>query len=422
MTTPVLRFKNDGPKRKLLWVDGAMAHPAKGHIAMWEEMVLRYSKEGDTVLDPMGGIGTSMIAALMGRNVVLVELESHFVEPMRASWEKMKQHPMLGYTMGQVTILQGDARKLPLPDACVTGVVTSPPFEGIVAMQDRVFNEKKAIQTGRDPNSAHALGITGYTRPQVDTILTSPPYEGLRQDGGVNDLSLTKQDFHSYTDGITTRGHEARGGENIGNLRGAAYWEAQSAVYRECFRVLKPGGLMALVLKGFTRDGKYVDLPSQTEALLLEEGWVKHDEWLRELWSLSFWRILQQRRDPAAFDERLKFETVLAFRKPEGQGNGVDAVITSPPYEGHTSANDEQRFAASGKPFTERSKREYDYTRPVDAIITSPPYEGTGLQDMNASPLNGPIGNASRRKDKRPGAEDNLSLGNKGYTRSLETT
>ena len=28
-TLPVLRFKNDGPKRNLLWVDGAMAHVPK---------------------------------------------------------------------------------------------------------------------------------------------------------------------------------------------------------------------------------------------------------------------------------------------------------------------------------------------------------------------------------------------------------
>ena len=46
------------------------------------------------------------------------------------------------------------------------------------------------------------------------------------------------------------------------------------------------------------------------------------------------WRIRPKRRDPAAFDDRLMFETVLAFKKPEGQGQGVDCVLSSPPYEG----------------------------------------------------------------------------------------
>jgi hypothetical protein len=41
------------------------------------------------------------------------------------------------------------------------------------------------------------------------------------------------------------------------------------------------------------------------------------DMWERELWNLSFWRILQQRRDPAAFDERLRYEQVLVMRSAE---------------------------------------------------------------------------------------------------------
>ena len=79
-----------------------------------------------------------------------------------------------------------------------------------------------------------------------------------------------------------------------------------------------PWGVLAIVLKGFTSAGLYVDLPGQTEAMLLAAGWAPHDHWRRELWSLSFWRILQKRRDPAAFDDRLNYEEVLAFRKPGG--------------------------------------------------------------------------------------------------------
>ena len=40
------------------------------------------------------------------------------------------------------------------------------------------------------------------------------------------------------------------------------------------------------------------------------------------------------------------------------------------------------------------------------------------MTDLNASMLNGPIGDASRRRDKRKGgAESNLGFGGKGYTR-----
>ena len=160
-------------------------------------------------------------------------------------------------------------------------------------------------------------------------MVSSPPYEDMagkaRHDGSPIVADNPKMTFHYANE----QNHI-----NIGNLKNAAYWESMRLVYQECHRVLKPQGIMVLVLKGFTRDGKYVDLPAQTQALVESLGFTKFDEWTRELWSLSFWRILQQRRDPAAFDERLKFEYVLAFRKDGEQGNGVDATVFSPPYEG----------------------------------------------------------------------------------------
>ncbi|MFH1141267.1 MAG: DNA methyltransferase, partial [Chloroflexota bacterium] len=345
MTTaiPSLRFRNDGPMRKRLFVPDAMAHPAKGLIYMWQECIERYSKPGDTILDPMSGIGTTLIAALMGRSVICVELEPHFVDPMRRSWEKMRTMPMLGYVMGTAIIIQGDARNL--SGVLADCVITSPPFEqaqsgGGIAIHGHTNDPGLAQRVYSD----RAMG----TRKPVDAIVTSPPFAGTS--GGAGNGPSGRGHQGRYP-GIHERHHGSSVGnfpgstENIGNLRNAAYWTAMQQVYQQCYRVLRPGGILALVLKGFTRDGKYVDLPGQTEALLLEAGWVKHDEWRRELWALSFWRILQQRRDPAAFDDRLKFEEVLAFKKPEdAEGNGVAAVITSPPYDeglGHGGKSNE---------------------------------------------------------------------------------
>lgn len=138
----------------------------------------------------------------------------------------------------------------------------------------------------------------------------------------------------------------------------------------ECWRVLRPGGILALVLKGFTRDGKYVDLPGQTETLLLAASWMKYDEWRREIWSLSFWRILQQQRDPEAFDDRLKYEMVLAFKKPEGPGNGVAAIITSSPYQIEAPGLPSGTGAGAFK-----GEHGHGYTHLVSLIVTSPPYE-----------------------------------------------
>lgn len=86
-------------------------------------------------------------------------------------------------------------------------------------------------------------------------------------------------------------------------------------VYAECWRVLRPGGTMVLVLKGFTRSGKYIDLPGQTRQLCETLGFQFVETWRRELWALSFWRNLQKRKSPDTFDDRLNYEEVLVLRK-----------------------------------------------------------------------------------------------------------
>ena len=86
-------------------------------------------------------------------------------------------------------------------------------------------------------------------------------------------------------------------------------------VYQECHRVLAPGGIIVLILKGFTKDGHYVDLPQQTLTLVESLGFQMFDRWQRELWALSFWRVLQKKNNPDGWDERLRFEEIMAFRK-----------------------------------------------------------------------------------------------------------
>jgi hypothetical protein len=130
----MMRLKPDKKLRDALFVPDAMAHPAKGHIGLWWEIIERYTEPDEWILDPMAGIGTTLIACLMGRNVWANEMETHFLEPMQASWVKMQQHgPMLGHSLGQAQIVQGDARALLTPAYALDAVVTSPPYEAAVS-------------------------------------------------------------------------------------------------------------------------------------------------------------------------------------------------------------------------------------------------------------------------------------------------
>jgi len=360
----------------------SMSHPAKGHMGLWQEILERYTEPGQWVLDPMAGIGTTLLGCLMGRNVICVELEQHFVEPMLVSWRKMRQSPMLGCTLGQALIIRGDARALPLGK--VDAICTSPPYEGIsVSAGDQArapgIKFPKGERTDRGKIKHDGFFERGYTRP-VDAVVTSPPYEGSIAKLGTfkspNDRRNVKKRLECETQGYTRpvdavvtsppyegvadsskntntndglRGHPETqskplaygGGENIGNLKGEKYWEAMRLVYAECYRVLTPGGVMVLVIKGHQRDSEYVDLPLQTLELCQSLGFRLKERWERELWSLSFWRILQGSEKKAVkmglqmgltaeditevireyrvsngkLDDRLRVESVLVFER-----------------------------------------------------------------------------------------------------------
>src|SRR3972149_8264971 len=70
-------FIHNPPKRK----KGALVHPAKFPETMAQEFIEFFTKPGETVLDPMAGIGSTLIAALgSGRNSYGIELNPKYAE------------------------------------------------------------------------------------------------------------------------------------------------------------------------------------------------------------------------------------------------------------------------------------------------------------------------------------------------------
>jgi len=114
-----------------------------------------------------------------------------------------------------------------LPDKGLDGIVTSPPWEG---------------------NPASKESLDG----RAGTIRANPRYPGEK----LYFANYAKQD----SDG------------NLGNDSGDTYWQAVAEVYRQCLLALKPGGVLACVVKGYVKAGKLVPLPDQTHELLLYLG------------------------------------------------------------------------------------------------------------------------------------------------------
>ncbi|WP_435593834.1 TRM11 family SAM-dependent methyltransferase [Nocardia sp. bgisy118] len=117
-------------QRRGRYVPDSVKHPAKMFPAIVAHAVATYTRPGDLVLDPMCGIGTTLVEALhLGRRAVGVEYESRWAELARANIALARD---AGIDL-DANVYHGDARKLPdLIPAELRGraslVITSPPY------------------------------------------------------------------------------------------------------------------------------------------------------------------------------------------------------------------------------------------------------------------------------------------------------
>lgn len=251
-------------------------HPAKMLPALARHAIDAYSDPGDLIVDPMCGVGTTLVEAIhLDRRAVGVELESRWATLANANVQHAYQHG----ASGTARVIHGDAREL-----------------------------------------AALLDGEGY-RP-VDLILTSPPYACQVADLAAENVKhatgpLRREDTTNYS----------RDRANLGHARGAGYLTAMSDVYRACAAALKPGGYMVIVTKDMRSGGALRNLSGQTIALCEELGlsyWQRvialhatlRDQ--RLTMRPSFWQTLHTRRARAHGERTLvtAHEDVLVLRKP----------------------------------------------------------------------------------------------------------
>jgi DNA modification methylase len=180
-----ITFNSDTKQRKLLFTGLSFAHPAKmvAPLLLW--IVDRYTKEGDVLLDPMGGCGTSMLACRLGRNVILNELEPKFVKMCEDNWAKVQTFGAeMGYSMGWCKIIQGDARQL--DSVLADAIISSPPYADIntTGKADSYkgsHGPHSQVQIADYRESPNNIGHLPYGN-LADVIVSSPPYEASVSD------------------------------------------------------------------------------------------------------------------------------------------------------------------------------------------------------------------------------------------------
>jgi DNA modification methylase len=201
------------------YLPGCTAHPGKMLPELARRIVTEYSSVGQVVVDPLAGIGTTVVeAALLDRRAVGVELENRWVTLAKENLDHML--PVGRRHLAEVRA--GDARRLP--------------------------------------------EILGDLTGTIDLIVTSPPY-GC--DAGVIDKPawlaggrLCPAETLNYSSDRA----------NLGHARGGAYEAAMAEIYAACHAVLRPGGRLVVVTKNTRRKGRTFDLAGLTVALASAAG------------------------------------------------------------------------------------------------------------------------------------------------------
>lgn len=240
-----------------------------------------------------------------------------------------------------------------LKNGTVDGAITSPPYASIAAGAGGL-NTKPPKHSGQQggrsaqsvsQNSDQRYGDTsGQISKLADGVVTSPPWEknceGSRKASKFKDAAATLKcnRGHGASDEAVLsqaqRDMQKTYGEspgNIGQTQKETYWQAMATVYGQCFDAIKPGGVLAVVVKDYVKDKKVVLFCDDTRRLLEHLGFVLLEE-VQALLSETkehadlFAGAITIRKERKSFFRRLAefkgspridWETVLFLRKPQ---------------------------------------------------------------------------------------------------------
>jgi modification methylase len=272
-------------QRRGRYLPGSTAHPAKMLPAV-AAAITAYTHPGDLVLDPMCGIGTTLVEAVhLNRNAVGIELEPRWADLARGNLDHAQDHG----APGSGAVITDDAR------------------------------------------NAHALATDPNLAGQVALLLTSPPY-GDSTHGQVRSTrdsgrpGVHKSDY-SYGD---TPGNLVRGGRR--RLL-AGFTEILSA----CLPLLRPGGIVAITTRPFRRHSHLVDFPGEVWAAAQEAGLEPMQRLVALLCGVKDDRLVTRASFFAAHETRkarvaglplhvTAHEDVLVLQKPLGSADAPSAA------------------------------------------------------------------------------------------------
>jgi modification methylase len=261
----------------------ALQHPAKMLPAIARCAISAYSAPGDIVLDPMCGIGTTLVETVhLGRDAVGVEYEPAWAELSEANLAHARREG----ASGRGEVVCADARHLP-------GAL-DPALRGLVAL-----------------------------------VVTSPPY-GPSVHGQVSTrpgAGVHKAHFSYSADPA-----------NLAHRRLEELLDGFTKILCGCRALLRAGGIVAVTARPWRERGRLVDLPARIEACAEAAGLVVFERNVALLTGLraeglvpraSFFALDEVRR--ARRDGRplqvIGHEDVVVLRNPEKSLSSAEVKV-----------------------------------------------------------------------------------------------
>jgi DNA modification methylase len=244
-------------------------HGANKPPQLMKSLIEFFTPAGGRVLDPFAGVGGTLIGAAISdppRECAGIEINPHWVDVYRRVVRESQGLPEFPVHVGDSRALLADAALF--PDESFDFVCTDPPYN--VHLEQTMSNDERY---------AHANRRSDYN---------------MRSDAPEDLANL--ESYERFLDGI-------------------------QEVLRGCFRVLRPGRYLAVILRNAYQGGRYVfthvDVARRAEA----EGFVPKGE---KIWYQAGTR-LRPYGYPFAYIPNIAHQYIVIFQKPRVEGRGTRA-------------------------------------------------------------------------------------------------
>lgn len=277
-------------------------HPAKMLPEIAQRAISFYSEPGQTVLDPMCGIGTTLVEAIhLHRRTIGVELEKRWAALAAAN----VGHARTQGAPGQALVLTDDACRLGRGvldqyAGKIALILTSPPYG------DATLGDPRGGKGMTIARACEGRQVTASDRIHAATHSKNCRYGDSRR-------CVARLPYGELQQALSSEPRES-------------YLGSMGRIYAACARMLKPGGFLVLVTKNLRSDGELRNLAGDTVALCRHTGLAYWQHVIALLAAIrgdelcarpSFWQLLHARNALTSHQrtQLVCHEDVLVFRK-----------------------------------------------------------------------------------------------------------